>query len=43
MMKMFSFMTGTQNIENKPGPEKVKSDSKLKILKLFGIKKMHFD
>ena len=40
---VYSFMTGTQNIENKPGPEKVKSDNKLKILKLFGIKKMHFD
>ena len=42
MMKMFSFMTGTQNIENKAGPEKVKSD-KLKMLKFLGIKKMHFD
>ena len=40
---VYSFMTGTQNIENKPGPEKVKSNNKFKILKLFGIKKMHFD
>ena len=39
---MFSFMTGTQNIENKTGPEKVKSD-KLKSLKFLGIKKVHFD
>ena len=42
MMKMFSFMSGTQNIENKAGQEKVKSD-KLKIFKFFGIKKMRFD
>ena len=40
---VYSFMTGTQNIGNKPGPEKVKSDNKLKNSKLFGIKKMHFD
>ena len=40
---VYSFMTGTQNIENKPRPEKVKSDNKLKIVKLFGIRKMHFD
>ena len=33
-------MTGTQNIENKAGPKKVK---KLKILKFVGIKKMRFD
>ena len=42
MMKMFSFMSGTQNIENKAEAEKVKSD-KLKILKFLGIKEMHFD